>query len=117
MGAIFRLNPTSDWHLGAPQENRKQQEDAPLRVHRLNCLSLPYKISEVLLKEKLQQRSALINYVNSKSNEKGSKKIADLPYRSIRIHTEAAVSFLSGLQNTGPRFRILRKCAAANFLC
>ena len=40
MGAILRLDPTLDRHLGAPGKNRKQQEDAPLRMHRLTCFLL-----------------------------------------------------------------------------
>lgn len=68
MGAILRLNPTSDRHLGGPQENREQQKDAPLRVHRLNCFFLLYKISEVLSEKKRQQRNAFTNmFVGNKS--------------------------------------------------
>ena len=61
MGAILRLDPTLERHLREPWKNRKQQKDAPLQVHHLNCFFLSVKNSQVLSKKKRQQRYALNN--------------------------------------------------------
>ena len=75
MGAILRLNPTSEGHLGEPQENRKQQEDAPFQVRRLNCFFLSNKIPRFYLKRNVSNAMRLlICYVGNKSKVLGQNR-------------------------------------------
>jgi hypothetical protein len=114
MGAILRLKSTLGRYLGAPRKNRKQQKDAPLRVHRLTVSFFLNKISEVLPKKKRQQHYALNNmfFCFKSKAKKGVNKliffVTHYPRLSTRHTSWHQITFKLSSPNTiSPLFQPL----------